>query len=467
MKRLFVGFAVAFCMFQNAAHAQLGERSATQSQVANSIPAGIAPYTQPLCPTGTAGSATMCALPSVATTVPLTGNGQPGGFQAATGSLVLPGGTTVSGNLNITANNNLNIPCCGSFQADIYTSLATGDSLSIKDGPGGNIMLNIGGGNHDIEPQVPIVLKGWSWATYSNAPITQNASFSGTTSGGTSAFGMFLQQTDNSNNTGNASGITEHLIVSGSSAQGNRIAGNFDIDINQTGNTTGATYVGLTSKCSMNVTDGTGSGSGCNAGNDVAQISAGVTTQGLIGREIDTNSQTGAVIAYRVGLQIVDITASGGYGIQGTTDDVMLSLNNQYAQNATYGYKVGLEFGRYGGNFPLVNSGTMIMGQGANGGSFTVANGIDWHLGTASGNWLNFGGNVIITGAGDALLNSPTALATTATAGFVHFPHSAGTPTGTPTNTTGPACQWNTSSHTLNCYDGAGWYHVTATSGAG
>ena len=67
MKRLFVGFAVAFCMFQNAAHAQLGERSATQSQVANSIPAGTAPYTQPLCPTGTAGSAGVCAIVSAPT----------------------------------------------------------------------------------------------------------------------------------------------------------------------------------------------------------------------------------------------------------------------------------------------------------------------------------------------------------------------------------------------------------------
>ena len=96
----------------------------------------------------------------------------------------------------------------------------------------------------------------------------------------------------------------------------------------------------------------------------------------------------------------------------------------------------------------------------------TITNGIDFHLMNFTGNTWN-DGHVTISGAGDSLLNSATALATTATAGFVHLPNSAGAPTGTPATISGDACEINTSTETLNCYIGSSWYHIALTSGAG
>lgn len=68
-------------------------------------------------------------------------------------------------------------------------------------------------------------------------------------------------------------------------------------------------------------------------------------------------------------------------------------------------------------------------------------------------------------GNGDILLNSASTLATNATAGFLHIPSTTAAPTGTPANTT-PGCEWNKGTHTMNCYDGAAWYHATWVSGA-
>ncbi len=68
---------------------------------------------------------------------------------------------------------------------------------------------------------------------------------------------------------------------------------------------------------------------------------------------------------------------------------------------------------------------------------------------------------------GDVTIGSGAAAAIAATTGFVRLPFTNGTPSGTPANTSGPACQWNSITHTLNCYDGTGWYHITASPGAG
>ena len=91
--------------------------------------------------------------------------------------------------------------------------------------------------------------------------------------------------------------------------------------------------------------------------------------------------------------------------------------------------------------------------------------GIDLSGTTYSGNTFN-DGHISFSGIGDALINSGTTLATAATTGFMHIPHTSAAPTGTPTNTT-PGCEWNTGSHTMNCYDGSSWYHQTFTSTAG
>jgi hypothetical protein len=71
----------------------------------------------------------------------------------------------------------------------------------------------------------------------------------------------------------------------------------------------------------------------------------------------------------------------------------------------------------------------------------------------------------------DTVIGPGTAMATSATGGgFLHLPFTNGTPTGTPATTTqGPACVWNDTTFTLNCYSpsSGAWKHITLTAGAG
>ena len=76
------------------------------------------------------------------------------------------------------------------------------------------------------------------------------------------------------------------------------------------------------------------------------------------------------------------------------------------------------------------------------------------------------GGNMFLNRTGgDTFVGPAGALLAAATIGFFHFPFVANPPTGTPTNTT-DACVYNTTSNNLNCYNGAGWFHLTFTAGA-
>jgi len=149
-------------------------------------------------------------------------------------------------------------------------------------------------------------------------------------------------------------------------------------------------------------TDPVSGGSACFGGNFVSVIGVGVTASGNVGLEVDTGEESGAVITDRVGEQIVDLQATS-YGTQANRDDVALSLNNQYAPSSTLGFKIGFEFGRTGGNFPVFTGGTLIGAQGAFGSRFTVSNGIDWHLGTFTGNTWN-DGHTILTGGGEIIV---------------------------------------------------------------
>lgn len=129
--------------------------------------------------------------------------------------------------------------------------------------------------------------------------------------------------------------------------------------------------------------------------NPVAGITAAATYyQQVSAMEANVFAAAGSNVAVKVGVQIV---ATAIDAVQGTIDDVALSLNNQAG---AVGWENGLEFGRYGGTFPITTTGSMISGQGALGVGFTVANGIDWSLGTASAFWLKFGTVFTVTGAG-------------------------------------------------------------------
>ena len=286
------------------------------------------------------------------------------------------------------------------------------NKIFFKNGYFGQILLQMGGTNADIEPGTDIQLPGGAWGSgnliNNLAPIYQNSTFTGTTTAPAASFGAFLQQYDNSSNT-NGIGFYEHLIANGSSVVGTRGAGMFLLDIAATtGNTVLQEYVGLTGKCNLMATDGPGpttaNRSVCFASNPVAHIGANVLSGGVVGEEIDTWIESGASVLDRIGLQIVDVTGTT-YGTQATRDDVSLTINNQYSPSSTLGFKVGLEFGRTGGNFPVATNGTLIYGQANGGGNWTVANGIDWHLGTVTGNWLNLGGKLTVDGSGNTTVN--------------------------------------------------------------
>ena len=243
------------------------------------------------------------------------------------------------------------------------------------------------------------------------------------------SFGAFLQQTDNSTNTANGVGLQENLILNGSSVVGGRQAGIFILNVGvATGNTSGQDYVGLASKCNLDATDASGA-SACFGSNPVSSIGVNVTASQNVGQEVDTWEQSGAVVTDRIGQQIVDVMGST-YGTQASRDDMALSLNNQYAPSSTLGFKVGLSFGRAGGMFPVSTGGTLIGAQGGLGSTFTVAKGVDWHLGTFTGNTWN-DGHTILTGAGEIIVSKIVDPGTAPGAGAVKLTAEAGTNAGT------------------------------------
>lgn len=328
-----------------------------------------------------------------------TGNATIGGTLGVTGT------SSFGNTLNVSAGG---ITVTGGVQANILNSSASSNALVWRNGPGGNIMMQVGGAGNQIIPQVEIALQGGTWGSNASgsallngrAPLFQNATFTGTTAGAGAAFGAFLQQTDNGTGSeGTNLGFEEHLIVTGPNITGGRNGGAFYLDINGIGaNTVESQDVALLTKCNLNVSDSNGLAV-CFGFNAVASSGANVTSEGVVGAEIDTWMQSGSVARDRLGIQIVDVTGST-FGVQATRDDQMLSLNNQYSPTSSRGYKIGIGFGRSGGNFPLATNGTMIYGVGNVGASWTVGNGIDWHLGTATGNWIQFGSVFSIDGTG-------------------------------------------------------------------
>ncbi len=250
----------------------------------------------------------------------------------------------------------------------------------------------------------------WTNTTADQAPITLNSTFAGTTTAAKSGLGIWLKATDNSScestATSNCNGAYVQVDLTGGTS-GHRKAGYFILNITApTLNTTGYQYSGLTGKCNVLALDAPSGtpypGPYCFGIDSVAHIKAGMTASQIVGAEFDTWSEATAVMRDRIGVQIVDVTGST-YGQQATGDDVGLSINSQYATSTGLGYKIGLEFGRYGGGgIGVATDGTLIYGQGNLGTGFTVAKGIDFSLGTATAQWLNLGGVFTVSGTGAA-----------------------------------------------------------------
>lgn len=301
----------------------------------------------------------------------------------------------------------------GALAATLIQAPAASSQIAVKNAPAGGILMLMGGSSNDIIPMTNIHLQGGTWGSgpliNNLPPIFQNATFAGTNAGAAVAFGAFLQQVDQSIAT-NAFGygVLEHLSVNGSNSLGGRTAGQFNLDILLSGNADRVEWVGLGSKC--NLMHSGGGQDSCFGENPVGHVGPGVTAWTVVGGEANTWIEAGATVLDKFGWAIVDTLGS----IQATEDNIGLTINNQYEPSSTVGHTVGIEFGKTGGHFPVSTTGTMIYGQELGQHAWTVANGIDWHLGTATGNWLKFDNVFTVTGAGAV---SASAYSVGATAG--------------------------------------------------
>ena len=216
-----------------------------------------------------------------------------------------------------------------------------------------------------------------------NAQIYQTTTWTGTNSGtditafnhiyvndrtnsglgaGQGSFGLYIGHViDSSAKVGTASALQ---VVFGVNAQSGNVAAGV----------TGINYTAATFTAIASVNDGgtalvpAGAIFGING---VAQITTGFW-QGVVGAEIDV-LVLGGTVQDKIGLQI---TLTSADAVFGTRDDVAFSLNNQAAPSNTFGWKYGLQFGRFGGYFPVRPAGTLI--GAAPGAGVTVAHGIDW-----------------------------------------------------------------------------------------
>jgi hypothetical protein len=311
-------------------------------------------------------------------------------------------------------------------------------------------------------------------------PIDMNKSYSGSTTTGITYLGELLQSNVDTVNTGaeatnSAIMLGINHIFGGSTLTGNRI----DLQINSTltGGTGNTLASGGTQMASLQMyTTATGNDNGTSAGfatdhgsgviwsvNTFARLASAATYYGgIVGWEQDIEVDTGASVVDKIGMNVV---LEPNDAVQGQRTDAAVLINKGGSGEGN-GWRYGIQFGGFNSDWGFLSTSTMIgaVNNTSSAYSMVANNGIDFSQMTFSGNSWN-DGHIVMTGAGDLLANSATALATSATAGFLHLPHTTAAPTGTPTNTT-PGCEWNTATHTLNCYDGAAWYHFTGTSGA-
>lgn len=159
--------------------------------------------------------------------------------------------------------------------------------------------------------------------------------------------------------------------------------------------------------------------------NSVAQVNGGATYfSGVASYEADVGVFDPTGVMDKHGVMIVEL-ANDAY--HGSRDDIALVMSNQ--GNAV-GWNTGISFGSVGAAFPVDAAGTLITGQAAGGAGFTVANGVDWHLGTFTGNSWN-DGHVQITGGGQIVQAKISDPNTAPGAGKLQLTVEAGTTAGT------------------------------------
>jgi hypothetical protein len=143
--------------------------------------------------------------------------------------------------------------------------------------------------------------------------------------------------------------------------------------------------------------------------------------------------------------QVMHVTSSGDVGIGTNSPSKKLMVNG---------------FSNLGGSVysVVIGDGTFSAGVA----SIAAESGSRLDIGTAGANSLHLFANnterMRITSAGNIIAGAQSALATTATDGFLYVPTCAGTPTGTPTAITGMApIVVNTTNNKLYFYSGGAW----------
>lgn len=223
---------------------------------------------------------------------------------------------------------------------------------------------------------------------------------------------------------GSGTGILFHVsnYLGGAAMTGSRTALHAEaIQTATTGNTAGNySYSGIVGISELRANDnGTGltaaTARGLGWGGVFISKTGGSATnlQGSHGVEIDMENAAGSSMFGRSGLAIVQMPSSVE---RGTVYDIALSISD--SPGVPNGWKKGISFGRYDGQFPIDPAGALITGEGSGGSGAwgTTAYGIDFNGFTfTSAAWRSNG--ALIDGTGDTTFKSAR-LGTGATSAF-------------------------------------------------
>lgn len=313
--------------------------------------------------------------------------------------------------------------------------LGGASSLMFFNNSSGSAMLQLDSGNKIVQPKTTLNIDPpgvWSGGLFNgNSALVEQFNYTGTSTStsGYTAFN-FIQLNDAVTNTGGSGTAALWLVynINSTAKTGFGVAEAVSFGFSApSGNLNGGQYVGIGSTVAVSSGDNGTLGnpkSSWTALNPVLTLSsAALYTGGGSAQEADIGFAVAATT--KIGL-LIDLLPQDT--TQATIDDIALAIDK--GSTSPPGFLNGLSFGRFQGNFPIATTGTLINGLGLAGAGFTVANGVDWHLGTFTGNSWN-DGHFKLTGAGELIGSKITDPNTAPGAGAFKLTMEAGTTSGT------------------------------------
>lgn len=249
-------------------------------------------------------------------------------------------------------------------------------------------------GNGWVNTAKPLVLLPsgvWSGSSLlANAGLAMNVNWSGTYTGSTAWAASFIGVASDTVASGSHGGSALFInhVAGGSTMTGDRNALDVAINLTQTsGNGGGTALAAMRGTATGSANDGGNSLTGPGVkgavfgANTVAHLGPSATFFSAVNSiESDVYAEAGSSVYDKIGIHIVEVV---GDAVHGTRDDVAFSINNQGlpGSGSGIGWNYGIQFGRFGGHWPIASTGTLI-GAATNaadpGGSMTAAYGIDW-----------------------------------------------------------------------------------------